>query len=217
MIRCEHCGNEFEDSTSFCPHCGKPAPAAAESPASEGAGATLSAGAPRIGPQHAREGESGDDGSRRTIFIVVGLVAAALVAGIVWMATRPATRQAEPRLENAFRPGSPEFEQIKERLVLEFDPNQNAGVAERALGDVVISMEPTVRNFTGRTITGLELRAAAIHPSGEVMRERHVIPVPARQATLEPNGTLTFPIMFEGFQKTNVPADLKVEITGVRY
>jgi hypothetical protein len=157
------------------------------------------------------------DTTRRTIFIVVALGSALLVAGLVYLATRPASRTGEARLEGAMRPDSKEFEPFRERLLVEFNADEQATQADRPLGDVVITMNPTVRNFTGRTIDGLELRAVGLDLSGNVVKERHIIAVPARQAELAPNKTLTVPITFEGIKKENVPASLKVELSGVKF
>ena len=157
------------------------------------------------------------DRTRRTIFIVVALASALLVAGLVFLATRPSPRSIEQRLEGALRPGAPEFEQFRERIVIDFDPDEDATQADRPLGDVVIQMKPIVRNFTGRTINGLELQAAGLDLSGQTIKERIVIAIPARQAELGPNKTLLVPIMLEGFKKDNVPTSLKLELTGVKF
>ena len=151
------------------------------------------------------------------MFVVVALVSAVLVAGLIWLATRPKAQSADPRLEGAIRPGSPEFAQFGDRLLLEFDADQNAFKAPRPLGDVVITMQPTVRNFTGRTINGLELRATALDLAGQTIKERTVIIIPERQAELGPNKTMTPTILLEGIKSDNEPASLKMEITGVRF
>ncbi len=157
------------------------------------------------------------DTSRRTIFIIGALGSALLVAGLVYLATRPAARTGEARLEGAMRPDSQEFAPFRERLLVEFNADENATQAARPLGDVVIQMNPTVRNFTGRTIDGLELHAIGLDLSGNVVKERYIIAVPTRQPELAPNKTLTVPITFEGIKKDNVPASLKVELSGVKF
>ena len=153
------------------------------------------------------------DTSRRTIFIIVALGSALLVAGLVYIATRPRAQSAEPRLEGAVRPGSAEFDALRDKLLVDFVADDDAVQSERALGDVVITMNPVVRNFTGRTITGLELRG-----TGYDLDKRHVkAKTVVREVTLDPNKTLTVPITIEGIQKGNVPASLNVELTGVRF
>ncbi|MDQ3684919.1 MAG: hypothetical protein M3430_04880 [Acidobacteriota bacterium] len=158
------------------------------------------------------------DTTRRNIFIGIALVSALLVAGVVYLVTRPSSQGVEPRLENALRTGSPEFDQYRERIVIDFDPDENATRGVRALGDLVVNMKPTIRNFTGRTISGLELHAAAVDLEGKVMKERTVIAIPrSGAAELAPNKTLNVPIMLEGMSKDILPANLRIELTGVRF
>ena len=152
------------------------------------------------------------DGSRRVIFIAVAIVAALLVAGLAYMATRPATRPGEERLEGAIRPGSPEFPSA-ERLVVEFDPDQDATIGANALGNFVVTMKPTVRNFTGRTVSGLEFHVAGLDLSGKVIRERTYVTT----EEIEPNKIAT-PAIGINFPPDNKPAQLaRPELTGVRF
>ncbi|HEV2764656.1 MAG TPA: hypothetical protein VGV38_16875 [Pyrinomonadaceae bacterium] len=153
------------------------------------------------------------DTSRRTIFIIVALGSALLVAGLVYIATRPRAQTAEPRLEGALRPGSPEFDQLGDKLLVDFVADDDAVQSERALGDVVITMNPTIRNFTGRIITGVELRGTGYDLDKQPVKAKTVV----REVALEPNKTLTVPITIEGIQKDNVPASLDVKLTGVRF
>lgn len=159
------------------------------------------------------------DTTRRNIFIGVALVSALLIAGVVYLVTRPGSQGVEPRLENALRAGSPEFDQYRERIVIDFDPEENATTGVRALGDLVVNMKPTIRNFTGRTITGLELHAAAIDLENKLMKERTVIAIPRAgvPAELAPNKTLDVPIMLEGMSKDILPANLRIELTAIRF
>jgi hypothetical protein len=158
------------------------------------------------------------DSTRRTIFIVVAFASALLVAGLVYLATRPSARSAgDPRLQGALKPDAPEFEPLRERLIIDFNADEDAMKSDRPLGDVVITMNPTVRNFTGRTLDGLELHATAHDLNGAIIKERYSIPIPMRQPELLTNKTITVPITLEGFKKDNVPASLKVELSGVKF
>ena len=152
------------------------------------------------------------DGSRRVIFIAVAIVAALLVAGLAYMATRPAARPGEERLEGAIRPGSAEFP-APDRLVVEFDPDQDATIGANALGNFVVTMKPTVRNFTGRTVSGLEFHVAGLDLSGKVIRERTYVTT----EEIEPNKIAT-PVIGLNFPPDNKPAQLaRPELTGVRF
>jgi hypothetical protein len=160
------------------------------------------------------------DASRRKIFIVIALATAVLVAALVYWATRSpgggAARQ--PRLEGAVRADSPEFAQVRERVVVEFIADQDAYESTRAVGDIVMTLRPKVRNFTGRTLSGLELKATVVDLEGRPVRERTVIAIPAPgRAELENNKVAEVPIMLEGFGKEEVRANARVEVTGVRF
>ena len=159
------------------------------------------------------------DATRRKVFIVVGLATALLVALMVFWATRERPRNdrdAQPRLQNALRAGAPEFEQLRSRVVVDFVPDDDATESPRPLGDIVMEMRPKVRNFTGRTITGLELQATVVDLENRPLQTKTVIAVPrAEQAELEPNKVLTVPIRMEGFKKTDVRANIRVEVTGL--
>jgi hypothetical protein len=162
------------------------------------------------------------EGSRNIPFIVAGVIAVLLIAAlVVYLKTRPAptlpTGPPQQHLEGAIRPGSPEFEQLKQRLVVD-DPEATEG--GRVVGDIVMTLTTTVRNFTGRTIAGLEMRAAVVDAGGKPIKERYVIVVPntAKNITeLENNKTLPVSITIEGFSKSDVRANIQMEVTGVKF
>ncbi len=234
---CNNCGEELDAGQTFCPFCGnsqglertqdtRTQTATETSTAlqhignSEGLSPATAGNLERAQTASFSSFEKSKDEAdttRRKMFIIIALASAVLVAGLIWLATRPRVQNADPRLEGAIRPGSTEFAQFADRLILEFDADQNAVTSERAIGDVVITMLPTVRNFTGRTINGLELRAVGFDLSKQIIKERHFIVIPSRQPTLETNRTMMPSLTFEGIKKDNVPASLKVEITGVKF
>lgn len=205
MIRCENCGGEVEEGRGSCPHCGKPTPA----PGEQLATAPEPARAVPMASFGARREER--DSSRRLIYGSVALVALLLIGGLAYLASRPSARPGEERLEEAVRPGSPDFPDAG-KLVVEFDPNENALIGPTALGPWAVTFKPVVRNFTGRTITGLEFRVAGLDPKGNVIRERITI----NRDEIEPNKIHTPPLSIN-FPQDNKPADLKLELTGVRF
>lgn len=159
-----------------------------------------------------------DDATRRKVFIIMGIGAALVLAGLVFLITRPTTSNVtEARLESAIRAGEPSFEKVREQVVLD---SKEASESPRAVGDVVMFLQATVRNFTGRTINGLEVRGAIVDSAGNPVRERTVIVLPSGQTAqteIEPNKTLPVRIMLEGFKKSDDRADFRMELTGVRF
>lgn len=208
MTRCKNCGGEVEEGRSFCPHCGEAVAAGVESAGARGAVAAMSPPAPPMAGFGRRPEEA--DKSRRVIYIAVAVVAALLVAGVAYLAGRPSARPGEERLEGAVRPGSPDFP--LDKLLVDFDPNEHALIGPTALGPWAVTMKPVVRNFTGRTVSGLEFRAVGVDVRGQTIRERTYV----SRDEIEPNKTFT-PSIGLNFPQDNKPADLKLELTGVRF
>ncbi len=151
------------------------------------------------------------DKSHLVIYAGVAVLALLLVGGLAYLATRPAQKAGQERLEGAVRPGSPDFPGA-DKLVVEFDPNENALIGPTALGPWAVTFKPVVRNFTGRTVSGLEFRVAGVDLKGNVIRERTAI----NHDEIEPNKIHTPPLSIN-FPQDNKPADLKLELTGVRF
>src|ERR1700674_6004643 len=111
-----------------------------------------------------------EDKSPRAIIIAVAVVAAVLIGVVFYVLMRKSMRDSPPlRLDNAIRAGSPDFEKYQ-KLIARDDPE--ADESPRALGDIVMTLHTTVRNFTGKTIDGLELRAAVVDQQGKPIKER---------------------------------------------
>jgi len=213
VIRCQNCGREVEDGVAFCPHCGKPVAVEGEATRVSSERETASPSSPSnvVAMSSFERGREETDKSRRFIFIAVGLVAALLVAGLAYMTSRPSAAPGEERLEGAVRPGSPDFPG-PDRLIVEFDPNENAEIGPTALGPWAVKFLPVVRNFTGRTVEGLEFRLTGVDPKGQTIRERIAI----NRDEIGPN-KVARPGLSINFPQDSKPANLKLELTGVRF
>jgi hypothetical protein len=155
--------------------------------------------------------------SRRTLIIVIAIGASILIALFFYllMRTNAGGPNVAPTLQGAIRAGSPEFEQNKSKIVLD---EPEADEAKRALGDIVMTLQTTVRNFTGKTLSGLEIRAAVVDHQEKAVKERTVIVVPTyRQAELAPNKTMTVGVRLEGMSDTDDRANIRMEITGFKF
>jgi len=159
------------------------------------------------------------EASRRKIFFIAAIASAMLIAALIFWITRAPAEVAgqQPQLAGAMRADAPEFAQVRERVVVDFNPDDHAFESTRAIGDIIINMTPKVRNFTGRTLNGLELQATVVDLAGNPIQQRTVIAIPARQPELEPNKVLEVPIRMEGFNKDQTRANIKVEVTGVKF
>ena len=153
--------------------------------------------------------------SNRTLIISVAVAAAVVIALLFYLLMRAGGSggATEPALAGAVRAGSAEFDKYKPNIVLD-DPE--ATEAKRALGDIVMGLQTTVRNLTGKTLTGLEIRAAVVDYEGKPVKERTVVVVPTRQPELPPNKTMTVNVMLEGMSDTDARANIKMEVTGFK-
>jgi hypothetical protein len=154
--------------------------------------------------------------SNRTLIIAVAVVAAVLIAVAFYFLMRLGSSgpSVDTGLQGAIRAGSPQFEEYKSKIFLD-DPE--ATEAKRALGDTVMSLQTTVRNLTGKTLTGLEMRAAVVDHGGKSVKERTVVVIPTRQPELAPNKTLPVSVTLDGMKDTDDRANIKMEVTGFKF
>ena len=153
-----------------------------------------------------------EDKPRRTLIIVVAVIAAVVIGGFFYLLLRKSVApSATPTLQGAIRPGSPDWDKYAKLIALD-DPE--ADEAKRALGDTVMTLQTTARNFTGRTITGLEIRAAVVDHDGKPVKQRTLVVVPGRQPELDPNKTMRVAIVLDGFTDEDDRANIKMEVTG---
>lgn len=118
------------------------------------------------------------------------------------------------QLEGAVRAGSPDFEQLSRGLNV---AKPVALKSSDASGDLLMQLNTTVRNDTGRRIRGLEMRGVVLNAHGLAVAERTVIPIPAQQTVLEPGEALNVRIQIEGITEDTERADIAVEVTAVLF
>jgi hypothetical protein len=152
--------------------------------------------------------------SNRTIIIVVAIGAAVVIALLFYVLMRAGGSTAEPTLQGAIRAGSPQFEEYKSKIFLD---EPEASEAKRVLGDITMTLQTTVRNVTGKTINGLEIRAAVVDHESKPVKQRTVLVIPSRQPELAPNKTMVVPIVLDGMKDSDVRANIKMEVVGFRF
>lgn len=154
--------------------------------------------------------------SHRTVIIIVAIAAAVVIALFFYVLMRAGAGSGggEPTLQGAIRPGTAEFDKDKANIVLD---EPEADEAKRALGDIVMSLRTTVRNLTGKTLSGLEIKASVVDYEGKPVKERTVVVVPTRVPELAPNKTLPVQVMLEGMKETDARANIKMEVTGFKF
>jgi hypothetical protein len=154
--------------------------------------------------------------SNKTLIIIVAVAAAVVIALFFYVLMRASAGrvEGEPTLQGAVRAGSPEFDKNRPNIVLD---EPEAFEAKRALGDLTMTLRTTVRNLTGKTLSGLEINAAVVDYEGKPIKQRTVVVVPARQPELAPNKTMLVQVMLEGMSDTDPRANIKMEVTGFKF
>ena len=155
-----------------------------------------------------------EDKPRRTLIIVVAVIAAVVIGGVFYLLMRETAAPGAPAtLADAVRAGSPEFEQYRAKIALD---KPEALQSTNVLGGFQMDLETTVRNFTGRTIIGLEIRAAILNSQGGVLRDRTIVVIPAKRPELEPNKTMFVTVPISQLKETDDRASLWMEVTGFK-
>jgi hypothetical protein len=121
---------------------------------------------------------------------------------------------ARPRLEGALRQKMLEFERFREMIVVE---QLRATEALRPPNDFGVKMHATIRNNTGRTLSGLEMRGGVVDARQAVLRERKGVVIPARQTALEPGEAIGVRILLEGISPDAARAGVLMEVTALRF
>ena len=155
------------------------------------------------------------DDSRRTVIIVVAVIAAIGIAALFYLLMRASGGgTVEPTLEGAIRKGSPEFEQYASKIVVD---KPEAYESKRALGDIVMNLQSIVHNFSGRTLTGLEIKGVVVDHQGKPVNQRAVVVIPTRQPELDNNRSMAVRVMLEGMTDKDDRADIQMEVTGFKF
>jgi len=156
--------------------------------------------------------------TNRTLIIVVAIAAAVVIAIFFYVLMRASGggRSGEPTLQAAIREGSPQFEEYKAKIYLD---EPEATEAKRALGDIVMTLQTTVRNLTGKTLTGLEMRGTVVDYEGKPIKQRTVVifPAPGKSSELAPNKTLPVSVLIDGFSDKDARAQIKMEVTAFKF
>lgn len=161
-----------------------------------------------------RQISGANDDSRRKLIIIVAVIAAVIIAVVFYFLMRASGGGSEPTLANAIRASSPQFKEFQSKIVVD---EVEADEAKRALGDIVMSLHGTVRNFSGRTLNGLEITASVVNHQGEPVKQRTVVVIPARQPELDPNRTMPVQVMLEGMTDADDRANIRMEVTGFTF
>jgi hypothetical protein len=156
---------------------------------------------------------------RWPILVLAAVITALLtisMAGLYYLAATQSevNSDTEPRLEGALYAGQPEFEEFRQRIAIE----QLVGTEKvHPFDTLAVAMTATVRNNTGRNISGLELRGAILDRNNSSVRERTVVVIPQRQKILESGEAINTRILLDAMDKESDRAHLVLEVTAIRF
>ncbi|MGH9875085.1 MAG: hypothetical protein ACRD9S_21730 [Pyrinomonadaceae bacterium] len=159
---------------------------------------------------------SDSDDSRRSVIIVVAVIAAIGIAALFYLLMRSVgSGSPETTLEGAIRAGSPEFEQYASKIVLD---KPEAYESKRALGDIVMNLQTVVHNFSGRTLSGLEINGIVVDHQGKPVNQHAAVVLPnSRQLELENNRSIAVQVTLLGMTDKDDRANIKMEVTGFKF
>ena len=156
---------------------------------------------------------------RWPLVLLAAIVTAAIAlvaAGMQYLAlTRPYLHSySQPQLEESLRAGNPDFETLREKVIVE----HLVGVEKiHPFNHLAIELTATVTNNTGSTITGMELRGAIVDSHGSLVRERTVVVIPARQTVLEPDEAMKVRVLIENIDPDSERGHISMEVTALRF
>ncbi|HEX8196509.1 MAG TPA: hypothetical protein VF571_10000 [Pyrinomonadaceae bacterium] len=157
------------------------------------------------------------ENKKNPVFLAVMGIGTLIVAGLlIWLLLTPTpTQNQTPTLEGALREGA-QFEELKRKIVV--DRVEELTTDQRSIsGDLSMRLFGIVRNFTGQTLTGLEVVGSVVDRKGNVVREKTAIVLPNNDyPKLDANKTMPIAVVISGFEKTDDRANFKWRITGLK-
>jgi hypothetical protein len=146
--------------------------------------------------------------------IITGFIVLMTAGALHLTLTKPYARPAaRPQLEGALRPEMPEFERLREKIIVE---QLTAAEVPRPPNDYAVEMNATVRNTTDRTLSGLEMRGLIFDEQMSVVRECSVMVIPSRQTALEPGEAIRVRILLDDVRPDDSLSGMLMEVTALR-
>ncbi|HEX8735982.1 MAG TPA: hypothetical protein VF721_11710 [Pyrinomonadaceae bacterium] len=127
------------------------------------------------------------------------------------------SRQAiqQQQMEGAVREGTPEFEALTKRIVIQTDEN-NTMQSPTGMGTITMFIAGKIRNFSDKTLTGLEIKVTVVDQLGKPVKDKTLTVVPNQQEKLGTNETMPVRVMIEGFSKDDDRAMIRWKVTAIK-
>lgn len=158
-----------------------------------------------------------EKGSKKILLgaLAAGIVAILLIVALLSLIPS-ATHVEQQALEGAYREGSPEFQTYTKKIVAQTDFDQTTR-SPVGTGTIMMSIGGIIRNFTGRTLTGLEIKVGVVDTFGNVLKEKTQIVIPRQQRErLDNNQTMPVKVTIEGFDPKADLANIRWKVTAIK-
>ena len=147
--------------------------------------------------------------------LMTGAIALLVVVMHFVISTSSSTHTSSSKqVEWMIQPGQPDFDQFKQHIaVQEVLGNEKV----HPFNDLAVELTAVVKNQTGRTINGLEMRGAIVDTANSTLRERTVAVIPVQQTALENDEAINVRILLEGIHRDSDRARTVLEVTGITF
>ena len=150
--------------------------------------------------------------------LIGAIIAVLLIGGVaVWWLTRtPAIEdQTAKILAGAYRPGSPEFEDLQKKIMIAKDENRTVE-SPTGLGTISMFIYGTIYNRTGKTITALEVNVNVTDQQKNVVKEKNVLVVPMQQPSIAAGESVPITTTLDGFDRKADRANYNFKVTAIK-
>lgn len=147
---------------------------------------------------------------RSRLIIIVSGIAVVLVVGLIVAVSSLSSREAA-KIEMSLA-GSTEFETYAQYVTLSDIVHYEGERLNLRYARVTCKLN----NAGEKTLTGVQLRIAAIGFASEVLKEKYVTPVPTSHETLNPNQTIRLELYMEPIPDPAEIMTFTVEVIGLQ-
>jgi hypothetical protein len=160
--------------------------------------------------------ENKEQPSTPKLFWIAMIIGILVFSGLVaYFLSQPTPPPQEVKLQNAVREGAPEFEALKSR-VLVLEQRDMGTQAQNAAGGITMNLPAVVKNFSGKTLTGLEVVASVVDDNEKVIQEKTAIVVPAQGLPIENNKSALVNVTIAGFSPKDNRSNFKFRVTAIK-
>jgi hypothetical protein len=144
----------------------------------------------------------------------VGILVVGAFLGLVSL--KKSTQQIQvDAMDGAYREGSPEFEKYTKKIIAETNEDRTTQ-SPTGMGTIMMSIHGNLRNITGKTIVGLEVKVGVVDSFGKLIKEKTTVVVPKEFEKFEHNQTLPVQVTIEGFAKDDDRANIRWKVTAIK-